>query len=271
MALRPIRQRIDQARRARDSPRSNRAPSGRGRPAACAIAGTWSSRFVEPPKAACTTMALRIEALVRTSRPLMPASGQLGDRLRGAGREIEPHRLAGRRERRVRQRHARALRPPPAKSPPCRETGSLRPASRRRGSRAPRPPPASAPRARNATPMVCTAPASSPRSGGSVTPPGTSTDGQIAHRRPAPSAWPAGPCRRWRRRPLPRAAAASGSAGGRRSPRHCDTAGCRTSRWSPACGRRTDRSSSRKRAPSPSRRNSRAAASTCWPISQCPV
>ena len=41
------------------------ATVGRGRPAAWAMAGRWSSRFVEPPMAACTTMAFWTEAEVR--------------------------------------------------------------------------------------------------------------------------------------------------------------------------------------------------------------
>ena len=32
----------------------------------------WRSRFVEPPKAACTTMAFRTLASVTMSRPLSP-------------------------------------------------------------------------------------------------------------------------------------------------------------------------------------------------------
>ena len=58
-------------------------------------------------------------------------------------------------------------------------------------------------------PSVCTVPASSPERGGSVTPPGTITPGGPGTR-PAPSSSPAGPCRRWRRRSRPCAAAASG-------------------------------------------------------------
>jgi len=41
---------------------------GRRRPAACAMAGMCRSRFVEPPKAACVTIALRMAASVRMSR-----------------------------------------------------------------------------------------------------------------------------------------------------------------------------------------------------------
>ena len=78
----------------------------------------------------------------------------------------------------MRQRPARAPRRRPATSPPCRGTGSRRPATRTRGSPA-RPPRSSviSPCAKRA-PIVCTLPASSPSSGGSVTPPGTSTHGR---------------------------------------------------------------------------------------------
>ena len=43
------------------------AAAGRRRPAAWATAGTCSSRLVDPPKAACSTMALRMAASVNTS------------------------------------------------------------------------------------------------------------------------------------------------------------------------------------------------------------
>ena len=45
---------------------------GLGNPAACAIAGRCRIRLVEPPNAACTIMALRMEASVRMSRIRMP-------------------------------------------------------------------------------------------------------------------------------------------------------------------------------------------------------
>ncbi len=46
--------------------------SGRVNPAACATAGRWRIRFVEPPKAACVTIALCSAASVRMSRIRMP-------------------------------------------------------------------------------------------------------------------------------------------------------------------------------------------------------
>ena len=95
--------------------------------------------------------------------------------------------------------------------------------------------------------------------------------GQVAASRPGPSSSRAGPCRRWRRPAPPCAWAANGSSGGRRWPRRCDTAGCPSSRPSPACGRRRDRRPCRRTGPTPSRLNSSAASWTSRPISQCPV
>ncbi len=89
--------------------------------------------------------------------------------------------------------------------------------------------------------------------------------------RPAPSSWRAGLCRRWQCRARPARAAASGSGAGTRWRRRCDTAGCRTCRWCPACGRRRDRSKSRRKGSAPSGCNSSAAACTSKPISQWPV
>jgi len=45
---------------------------GRRKPAAWAMAGRCSSRFVEPPNAACTTIALATAASVTTSRTAIP-------------------------------------------------------------------------------------------------------------------------------------------------------------------------------------------------------
>ena len=45
---------------------------GRRKPMACAIAGTCSTRFVEPPKAACVTIALCTASSVSTSRVVRP-------------------------------------------------------------------------------------------------------------------------------------------------------------------------------------------------------
>ena len=94
---------------------------------------------------------------------------------------------------------------------------------------------------------------------------------QIVRRRRAPSSSPAVPCRRWRRRARRCASAASGSAGGRSSRRRCDTAGCRTSPACPACGRRTDRCRTRRTGSRRRVENSAAAASISRPTSQWPV
>ena len=103
---------------------------------------------------------------------------QCGDGPRRTAGHVEPDRLAGRRQGGVRQGQAQRLGRRPATWPPCRETGSRRPARRTPGSPA-RPPPPSViwPCAKRA-PMVWTLPASSPSLGGSVTPPGTSTHGR---------------------------------------------------------------------------------------------
>ena len=50
------------------------ATTGLRRPAAWAMAGMCSSRFVDPPNAACTTIAFRIAASVRISRVFIPAA-----------------------------------------------------------------------------------------------------------------------------------------------------------------------------------------------------
>jgi hypothetical protein len=47
---------------------------GGSSPAACATAGRCSRRFVEPPKAACTAIALRTATSVTRSRVVMPSS-----------------------------------------------------------------------------------------------------------------------------------------------------------------------------------------------------
>ena len=96
-------------------------------PAAWAIAGMCSSRFVEPPNAAWTSHRVvdrrggEDVASVRPSAPLASAP-----RARRPPRHVEPDRLARRRERGVRQRSARAPRRRPARSPRCRGTGSRR-------------------------------------------------------------------------------------------------------------------------------------------------
>ncbi len=62
---------------------------------------------------------------------------------------------------------------------------------------------------------------------------------QLAHRRPGPSSSPAAPCRRSPPPSRRRVSAASGSAAATRSPHRCGRAGCPSSPPCPACGRRT--------------------------------
>ena len=100
------------------------------------------------------------------------------ERARRTARHVEPDRLAGRRQRRVAQRHARAPRRRPATSPPCRETGSHRRVTRTRGIRDRPPAPARDRRARSGRRSSGRGPASSASVGSSVTPPGTSTHGR---------------------------------------------------------------------------------------------
>ena len=81
----------------------------RAAPAACAMAGMCSSRFVEPPNAACTTMALRIAASVRMSRVVRPRDHALARRAGRSARHVAPDRLPRRRERAVRHGEAQRL------------------------------------------------------------------------------------------------------------------------------------------------------------------
>ena len=96
-------------------------------------------------------------------------------------------------------------------------------------------------RGRSGRRSIWTLPVSSPSVGGSVTPPGTSTQGRSRqagqghhHRRQALVAGGHAEhaLARW---------AASGSGGATRSRRRCGRPGCRTCRACPACGRRRDR------------------------------
>src|SRR5262245_7386989 len=68
---------------------------------------------------------------------------------------------------------------------------------------------------------------------------------------PASSSSRAGPCRRWPRRVRRGAWAANGRAAAARWPRRCGRRGCRACRRCPGCGRRTDRSKTRRRADTP--------------------
>ena len=70
------------------------------------MAGMCSSRLVEPPNAAWTAMALRSGGVGQDVPRRRSALLQLQHGARGAAGHIEPDRLAGRRQRRVRQRQA---------------------------------------------------------------------------------------------------------------------------------------------------------------------
>ena len=82
---------------------------GRRRPAACAIAGTCRMRFVDPPNAACVTIALWIDASVRMSFIVMPRALESHQCPGGSARHVQPDRVARRRERGVAERHAERL------------------------------------------------------------------------------------------------------------------------------------------------------------------
>ena len=74
------------------------------------MAGMCSSRFVEPPNAACTAIALRMLAGgENVACVVSAASVQIEQRLRGPDGHVEPDRLAGRRQRRVGQRQPERL------------------------------------------------------------------------------------------------------------------------------------------------------------------
>ena len=53
--------------------RRQSAAVGRTSPAACATAGTWIRRFVEPPNAACASIAFSSASCVRTSASVRPS------------------------------------------------------------------------------------------------------------------------------------------------------------------------------------------------------
>ena len=89
--------------------RCQSATVGTGNPAACAIAGRWRTRFVEPPKAAWTSMAFSTASAVRMRRVGRPSAAEPQQRERGAAGHVEPHRLAGRGERAVGKRQAQRL------------------------------------------------------------------------------------------------------------------------------------------------------------------
>ena len=73
------------------------------------MAGRCSRRFVDPPKAAWTTIALCTEAWVSTSRGAEVKLVEAQDGPRGSPRRVEPDGLAGWSERRVRQGKSKRL------------------------------------------------------------------------------------------------------------------------------------------------------------------
>ena len=79
--------------------------SGRRNPAACATAGRWRIRFVEPPKAACVTIALCSARVGQDVPHPYAACFQRHQRASGTASHVEPDRMAGGRERRVPERH----------------------------------------------------------------------------------------------------------------------------------------------------------------------
>ncbi len=136
-----------------------------------------SSRLVEPPNAAWTTIALRMAASVRTSASLMPRSrsDQSASALRramssqigwpeGASAEWGSESPSASPTTCDVAAVPRNWQPPPGEAQ-ARQPNSA--ASSRLSS----------PWA-NRAPIVCTLPASSPTAGGNVTPPGTSTQGK---------------------------------------------------------------------------------------------
>ena len=162
-------------------------------------AGMCSSRLVEPPKAACTTMALWSAASVRMSPHREPACVEVASRARRGPRAMSSQ--IGWPEGRARSAAGTcpAPRRRPAPWPPCRGTGSRRRAWRRRGS------PSRRPRRSVISPWAKRAPmrldlagvfAFGRRQGDTA---GHEHAGQIGSCPPGPSSWRAGPCRRWPR------------------------------------------------------------------------
>ena len=82
---------------------------GRRSPVAWAIAGMWSRRFVDPPKAAWTTIAFSIALSVRTAASVRPSVPLVVDGSGGAAGDVEPDRLPRRGERGVRNREPEGL------------------------------------------------------------------------------------------------------------------------------------------------------------------
>ena len=152
---------------------------GRARPAACAIAGTCSSRLVEPPNAACTSNAFSTASRVR---------------MRDSGVPVAASRTSASAERRAMSVHTGS---PEGASALCGNAIPSASAITCEVAAVPRnwQPPPGEPQARQPiaaacsrsispcakrAPMVCTLPASSAPRAGRVTPPGTITPGRSA-------------------------------------------------------------------------------------------
>ena len=208
------------------------------------------SRFVEPPKAAWTSIAFSIASSVSTSSSVRPSLPLVVHRSRRAAGDVEPDRLSRRRERRVRHGQAERL----GDDLRGRRRAEELAAAARRGAGAAaevgrlleRDEPVGEARAERLHGAGVLA-----ARGGRVTPPGTIAPGELAGTTRPPSASPAGPCRRCRRRSRRAGAAGSGRAAAARARRRCGTGASRTSRSCPACGRRTGRRRARRTAARP--------------------
>ena len=178
MADRAVGQRIDQARH----PAVDGGPVLDRRPAQPGVrkrsAGMCSSRFVEPPNAAWTVMALRKAASVRmccvcdlARLQIVPRPGPSGGpcRARSVGRTA-PGAECGSDRPSASPTTCDVAAVPRNWQPPPGEAQARQPSSAACSS-------VISPCAKRA-PMVCTLPASSPSVGGSVTPPGTRTHGR---------------------------------------------------------------------------------------------
>ncbi len=179
--------------------RAQSSTVGRRSPAAWAIAGTWSTRLVDPPTAALQHHGVVDRVVGDDVHAWSPTSLEGHERVRGATGEVAPDLGARRAERAVREGEAERLRHHLARRGRAHELAAAAggtagaaahlggvieahlPAriARRRSldlGGDPRPPP------RGAWRLPARAP----------------WGGRGCGR--APSAWPAGPCRRWRRR-----------------------------------------------------------------------
>ena len=150
---------------------------GRRSPAACAMAGMCSSRLVEPPKAACTAIALRTAASVtmsRTARPRRESDTSARAERRAMSTQIGwPDGASaewGSDSPSASPTTCEVAAVPRNWQPPPGEPHARQPRSAAWSS-------VSSPWAKRA-PIDWTLPASSPSRGGSVTPPGTSTHGR---------------------------------------------------------------------------------------------